>query len=194
MAVKAKRWRASLLLGGFLPLCWLGMQAVHEAGHVSGAFVTGGKVTHVVLHPLAISRTDVAPNPQPLFEVWAGPILGVLVPLLGWTIVRRIKLSWEFLPRFFAGFCLVANGAYLGCGSFNAIGDAGELLRHGSPIWVLWFFGAATIPLGLHLWNGEGARFGLGAEPLPISSRTIWGCYCLLILVLGAEFLWSPAS
>jgi len=188
------RVRGFVLLAGFLPLCWLGMQAVHELGHVLGGVLSGGTITRVVLHPLTISRTDVDPNPMPLFEIWAGPTIGVIAPLLSWILVRKMKLAWVFLLRFFAGFCLVANGAYLGCGSFYSIGDAGELLRHGCPTWELWLFGGVTIPVGFSLWHGEGARFGLGRTPQPISSRTIVGCYCLLILTIGAEFLWSPSS
>jgi Peptidase M50B-like len=53
---------------------WLGMQAIHESGHVFGAWLTGGRVTRVVLHPLTISRTDLAHNPSPLAVVWAGPV------------------------------------------------------------------------------------------------------------------------
>jgi hypothetical protein len=48
---------------------WLGMQAVHEFGPVVGAWLTGGKVAKVVLHPLSISRTDLADNPRPLTVV-----------------------------------------------------------------------------------------------------------------------------
>src|SRR5208337_624939 len=66
-----------LLIGTFLPLCWMAMMAVHELGHVVAAVATGGKVEKVVLHPLMISRTDVSPNPSPLIVVWAGPIVGV---------------------------------------------------------------------------------------------------------------------
>ena len=63
-----------ILIGTFIGFSWLGMQAVHELGHVLGAILTGGRVTTVVLHPLTISRTDVFPNPHPLIEVWAGAI------------------------------------------------------------------------------------------------------------------------
>jgi hypothetical protein len=45
---------------------WLLMQAVHESGHVLGARLGGGTVAQVVLHPLTISRTDLAANPHPL--------------------------------------------------------------------------------------------------------------------------------
>jgi hypothetical protein len=66
------------------------------------------------------------------------------------------------LLRFFAGFCLIANGAYIAAGSFQSIGDAGDLLHHGTPIWMLWLFGIVTIPAGLLMWNGLGKHFGLG--------------------------------
>ena len=61
---------------------WIGMQAVHELGHVLAASATGGTVQRVVLHPLTISRTDVSPNPSPLAVAWAGPLVGVILPLL----------------------------------------------------------------------------------------------------------------
>jgi hypothetical protein len=58
---------------------------------------------------------------------------------------------------------MVANGAYIAFGSFDGIGDCGTMLRHGSPMWSLWLFGAITIPIGLWLWHRQGEHFGLGA-------------------------------
>jgi hypothetical protein len=72
------------------------------------------------------------------------------------------RLSFAFVLRFFAGFCLVANGLYIGLGSFGRVGDCGEMLRHGSPPWHLWLFGAITVPAGFWLWHGLGPAFGLG--------------------------------
>jgi hypothetical protein len=54
---------------------------------------------------------------------------------------------------FFAGFCLIANGLYIGVGSFEAIGDAGDMLRHGSPRWTLILFGAVSALFGLWVWH-----------------------------------------
>ena len=53
-----KRLHQILLIVSAVLASWLGMQAVHEAGHVLGACMTGGRVSQVVLHPLTISRTD----------------------------------------------------------------------------------------------------------------------------------------
>jgi hypothetical protein len=141
---------------------WLGMQAVHECGHVLGAWLTGGHVERVVLHPLTISRTDVAPNPNPLLVVWAGPTVGVTMPLLLWALTAVARLPGAFVLRFFSGFCLLANGLYIGVGSFERVGDCGEMLRYGSEPWQLWLFGVLAAPVGLWLWHGQGGHFGLG--------------------------------
>ena len=127
------------------------MQAVHEAGHVLGARLTGGRVERVVLHPLTISRTELAENPQPLVVAWAGPVFGATAPILFWAAARLMRLPGAFVLRFFAGFCLLANGLYIGVGSFERIGDCGDLLRQGAPIWHLWLFGALTAPVGIWL-------------------------------------------
>lgn len=161
-------YRALFILSAVLG-SWLGMQAVHELGHVLGAALSGGTIGRVVLHPLSISRTDLAANPHPLVVAWAGPLAGVLLPLLLWGTAARFRLSGAFLLRFFAGFCLIGNGVYLGAGSFARIGDAGELLRHGSSVWLLWVFGLLAVSAGLGLWHGQGRHFGLGPAAEPIS-------------------------
>ena len=103
------RFHQLLLVATFLPMCWFAMMAVHELGHIVGASLTGGTVTKVVLHPFTISRTDVSPNPQPLAVAWAGPMVGVLVPLVLLAVFRLANVRWCYLAQFFAGFCLIAN-------------------------------------------------------------------------------------
>lgn len=139
------------------------MQLIHECGHVLGAWATGGEVRRVVLHPMTISRTDLGRNPHPLIVAWAGPMLGALFPLALWSALAGRRVPGLFVLRFFAWFCLIANGAYIAVGSLERIGDCGEMLRHGSEMWQLWLFGAVTTPLGFWLWNDQGTRFGLGS-------------------------------
>ena len=132
------------------------MKAIHELGHVLAARATGGTVVRVVLHPVAISRTDVSPNPRPLAVAWGGPLLGVLGPMLLVVASKFVAIKrFDCRPYadFFAGFCLIANGAYIGLGSFERIGDAGDLLRHGSPPWLLPAFGVSAIAAGLLIWH-----------------------------------------
>jgi len=87
--------------------------------------------------------------------------------------------------------CLIANGAYIGVGSFGRIGDAGEMLRKGCPLWPLWLFGAATFPLGLCLWNGLGPHFGLGAAEGKVDHRAAYASCGLLVIAVTLEFLLS---
>jgi Peptidase M50B-like len=161
---------------------WLGMQAVHESGHALGACLSGGRVAQVVLHPLTISRTDLEHNPRPLLVVWAGPVFGTLLPLALWVVASALRLPGAFVLRFFAGFCLIANGAYIAGGSFDRIGDCGEMLRQGSALWQLWLFGAVTVPTGLWLWNRQGSHFGLGSTEGRVSAGV---AYTSLVVCLG---------
>jgi hypothetical protein len=80
-----------------------------------------------------------------------------------------------------AGFCLVVNGAYIFIGSFERAGDPGDLLQHGSPIWLLWAFGIVTIPAGLRIWHGLGSAFGLGASCTNIDPRAAYGCLATVL-------------
>lgn len=166
------------------------MQQVHEAGHVLGAAATGGKVQRVVLHPLAISRTDLAENPRPLETAWAGPLFGSAAPLCAWGAAAAVGLRGDALAvlRFFAGFCLAANGLYLGLGSFDRVGDCGDLLNHGAALWQLWLFGAVAAPLGLFLWHGLGPAFGLGPAGSEVRPRTALAMLGVFLGLLAVGF------
>ena len=179
--------RQLILVVTSLLASWLGMQEVHELGHVIGAMISGGHVSCVVLHPLSISRTDLSENPHPLLVVWAGPILGSLIPVAIWATAIWRHLREAFLARFFAGFCLVANGLYIGIGAFDRVGDCGEMLKHGSPTWWLWLFGALAAPLGLLLWHRQGRYFGWGPESLEITNHSliISVSACFLLILMG---------
>ena len=192
--MKASRLPSAVLLASLLALSWFWMQAVHELGHVLGAWVTGGIVDQVVLHPLTISRTDVGRNPQPLVVAWSGPFVGVLLPLAIWGLLAaaRGKLSW--LARFFAGFCCLVNGLYLGVGSLDRVGDAGDIMHYGSPIWTLWLFGLLVAPLGLALWNGLEAKFGWGRPNESVSWRLAAGTMFVLVATITIEVCWTVAS
>lgn len=177
--------RRFVLVASTLLAAWLGMQQVHELGHVLGAWLTGGQVEKVAFPLIGFSRTDLAINPRPLIVAWAGPTIGVMLPLTAWAIARQVRYSGEFLFRFFAGFCLLANGLYLGVGSFDRVGDCGDLLRHGAAIWQLWLFGLATAPLGLRLWHGLGPKFGLGKDAQAVSPRLVIGLVIVAIALVA---------
>jgi hypothetical protein len=56
-------------------LFWLLFMVVHEGGHVLGAWATGGRVTRVVLSPVALNRTDVSPTRRRGWRRGAGRFL-----------------------------------------------------------------------------------------------------------------------
>jgi hypothetical protein len=177
----------TLLIASTLVFSWLGMQAVHELGHAVGAWAGGETISKVVLHPLVISRTDASHDRHPLLVVWGGPILGSLLPLVLLSISRLIRSGVFYLFQFFAGFCLVANGAYVGVGSFGGVGDAGDLMRYGAPRWALIVFGLACVPLGLFLWNGLGAHYRLGRSSGEVDGRAALGMLGIVLLVVLVE-------
>jgi hypothetical protein len=143
-----------LILIGYV--CWLGMMAVHESGHVLHAWLSGGHVQRVMLPLAGFSRTDVDPNPSPTFVTWGGPIWGCVWPLLAWLVIHLIhRRTWPSF-RFFVGFCLIANGAYLGAGWAAHSGDARDLVMMGTPKVVLVAFGAVMVPVGLWIWHRLG--------------------------------------
>jgi hypothetical protein len=149
------------LIVSILCISWLWMMIVHELGHVILAWTSGETVSKVVLHPLAISRTDTSHEKHPLLVIWGGPAIGSLLPACVFFAAKILGFKYFYLFRFFAGFCLVANGAYLGVGSFSSIGDAGDLARAGCPRTIMVVFGLVCAAAGFGLWNGLGPYFGM---------------------------------
>ena len=101
-----------------------------------------------------------------------------------------LSTRFAFLARFLAGFCLVANGAYIGFGSFEGIGDAGELLRLGCLPSMLWGFGLLTIPTGFWVWHGAGADFGFGphAKAVDPAAPKLTTILLIVIVILELSF------
>lgn len=150
-----------------LTLSWYGMMAVHELGHVLHAIASGGVVARVVFGPFEMSRTDLWRNPHPAFVAAGGVVWGAILPYL---FSLTIPARWEparHLARFFAGFCLVANGVYLLVGGLNDGGDPGDLRHLGVPLAVIVLAGLIEIVLGLTLWHRLGPRMGFARRPSP---------------------------
>ncbi|MBM84084.1 MAG: hypothetical protein CMJ78_26320 [Planctomycetaceae bacterium] len=182
-----QRFHQVLFTESLLALCWLCMMIVHELGHVIGAVLTGGHVERVVLHPLAISRTDVLPNPHPGVVVWLGPVLGCLLP---WLLMMAIPKRTDFArscAQFFAGFCMLANGAYIGLGSFDAIGDCREMRMTGTPQLALMAFGVPMMAAGFFLWHQLGKLSDFIAQPDSVRPRAAYLMLAILLLVIAVE-------
>lgn len=183
-----QRFHQILFAIALVALSWYAMMGVHELGHVVGAVVTGGTVERVIVHPFAISRTDVVPNPRPAVVVWLGPIVGCALPSAVAASVPQRHTIARRVARFFAGFCLVASGAYISIGSFDRVGDCGEMLRTGTPPWTLLLFGAITIPLGLYLWHRLGSLRHFINNPSAVTARMAYITCGVLIALMAAGF------
>jgi len=150
---------------------WYGMMAVHEAGHCIGALVTGAAVHAVELPLVGFSRTEFSGGSSPLLVVWAGPVLGAILPLLLLALVGRAGRRAKHALLFFVGFCLLANGAYIGLGAFSGAGDCRQMLQYGSPMALLLAFGIASSAAGLCAWHRMGPFRGWFARADRIGNR-----------------------
>jgi len=180
-----------LLITATLVFSWLAMMAVHELGHVAHLWASGGTLDHVVLHPAKLSHTIPAENPHPLITVLGGPLWGVLVPLGIWAALRRLAPSRAYLAAFFAGFCLIANGAYLTGDAYLQGGDGRELVQLGMPPWSLVAAGLPLVAAGLLLWNGLGRHFGLGPPERSASRFDAILMTALAAILVVTELYWS---
>jgi hypothetical protein len=114
--------------------------------------VSGGRVERIVVPLAGFSRTDLSHNPHPQWVAWGGPLWGVLLPLGMLAGAHGLGRGVRAM-RAFAGFCLIANGAYIGLGWTVTAGDGRDLVRHGAPVWTLVGFGAVAVVAGLFLWH-----------------------------------------
>lgn len=183
----------ALLMCSTAGFSWLSMMILHECGHVMHGWLSGAQLVQVVLPPCGFSRTDFAANPHPLFVAWGGAIWGCLLALTILAAVRIASARYSYLVRWFAGFCLIANGAYLAAGSFRGAGadDGSVILQNGNTQWQLLLFGVPTVAVGLYLWNGLGPYFGLGARRGRVDRNAAVGMTVALLVVVCVETMVS---
>jgi hypothetical protein len=167
------------------------MQVAHELGHVISTLVSGGQVEKVVLHPLTFSRTDVSSNPHPIVQVWGGPVVGVILPMATLAIAYWIRTNFLLLFRFFAGFCCIANGVYIGFGPNSIWLDTQVMFSLGCERWQLMLFGLPMLVLGLYFLNGTGKIFGLGVPGGKVNIKFVWASTILFVSVTVLELIFN---
>ncbi|MEE2934681.1 MAG: hypothetical protein VYA84_01650 [Planctomycetota bacterium] len=141
---------------------WTAMALAHELGHVLAGIVGGGKLLYLELRPWHLPDSQFVGDSFPWVTVWAGPVLGSLVPLGIACFVKR-PATW-----FIAWFCLLANGLYLLLGLF--IGgselDTNKLIRAGSSTVILAIIALSATTFGY--WKLRGVcRVMWRPEPTP---------------------------
>ena len=120
------------------------MTFTHESGHIIGGWIGGATLTDFDIAPWHLPFSLHNPDPYPLLTLWAGPILGVIVPALIAFLFRR----WWLI--FVADFCLLANGAYLALAWFagDRFLDTPRLLDSGAFPITIAVYCALTIGIG----------------------------------------------
>lgn len=85
----------------------------------------------------------------------------------------------------------MANGVYLGMGTWTGDGDAGDLLTTGASGWHLVIFGLVASACGFALWHGQGATFGFKNNHERITLGSVILAVGLLVVTLGLELCFS---
>lgn len=86
---------------------WVVMNFAHETGHLIGGWLGGATLRSTELRPWRLAYSLHEPDPHPLLTLWAGPVLGVLMPLV-LAVFSRHRFIW-----FLSNFCMLANGIYI---------------------------------------------------------------------------------
>ena len=120
------------------------MLLTHELGHIVGGFASGAKLLSADLRPWKSPYSIFQPDPYPLITLWAGPLLGVLLPLLIAVIARK---DWIW---FIANFCVLANGSYIAIAwtSNDRFLDTTKLLENGASKTSIAVYCLLTIAFG----------------------------------------------
>lgn len=146
--------RCTALLG----LAWVVMTITHECGHLVGGALGGAVLTDLDVAPWRMPFSLHAPDPHPLLTLWAGPLGGVLAPLVVAFLVRHHAV-W-----FVADFCLLANGVYLALGWFTGdrLLDTARLLAAGAHPLGIGLFCIVTIAIGYPRFRADCVRLWTG--------------------------------
>ncbi|MDF1843199.1 MAG: M50 family metallopeptidase [Rubripirellula sp.] len=141
---------------------WTVMTMAHELGHVLAGIVGGGKLIYLELRPWHLPDSQFVGDPFPWVTLWAGPVLGSLVPL-GIAVLIKRPATW-----FIAWFCLLANGLYLLLGLLSGGPelDTNKLIRAGSSTAALAIIALIATTFGY--WKLRGVcRVMSRPEPAP---------------------------
>ena len=131
------------------------MTFTHEIGHIIGGARCGATLTDFDLAPWRLPYSLHSPDPYPLVTLWAGPLLGIAIPLVAAVLIAR---HWAW---FIADFCLIANGGYLALAwlSGDRFLDTPRLLAADAHPAMIAIYCVSTISLGYAWFRSDCIRF-----------------------------------
>ena len=116
----------------------------------------------------------------------------MLLPLLAAGLARWRRWPAGYAFDLFAGFCLLANGAYVGLGAVDPLGDTERMLRHGTPAWLLAAAGTAAAAMGLWCWHRASPFLKPPLGPPPVRHAQV--AVVLATGVVLASACWTLAG
>ena len=161
----------------YLAWAWTVMTVTHELGHVVAGLIGGGRLVELELRPWKLPHSIVGGDTIPLVTLWAGPVLGTLLPLVVAAIARR-EAVW-----FVAWFCVTANSVYLLLGYFSGEPelDSTRLLAAGAHPLQIGVFVIATLPIGYIRFRNGCVRL-LDGTTRPLTSRQLGLSFVTLVV------------
>ncbi len=132
-----------------VPLFWYPISLIHELGHYVSATIGGATEVTIVWRYGIFSETIRNGSKWPLMDVWMGPILGVLIPLVVMACCWKMKWSeWVAWPTSIA---CIGNGLYIGLGWLDSGGDPADMISLGTPLFVMLGYGLLVFTVGIVL-------------------------------------------
>lgn len=146
---------------------WVVMTVVHELGHLIGGWLGAGTLVDCELAPWRLPYSLHSPDPNPRLTLWAGPLVGVTVPVAAALIIRR---RWA---AFIADFCLIANGCYLALAwlSGDRLLDTPRMLAAGIHPLAIAVYCVITIGIGYLRFRNDCQDRLATAPPAPPGER-----------------------
>jgi hypothetical protein len=149
---KGRILRSGFLLMGALFAAHNIASFLHEAGHVLGAWCTGGDASRIVIHPFSWSYAHAFSFNHEGVVIWAGSVLGSLFGIPITLAVLKWRRPGLLIPLLVGVVACIYNGAYLllGC-LFKLGGDGTVLAAEYAPAAAVAAAGLLMVCIGMRL-------------------------------------------
>ncbi|WP_235935366.1 hypothetical protein [Candidatus Laterigemmans baculatus] len=157
------------------------MTTTHEGGHIVGGMACGATLVDYDLAPCRMPYSLHSPDPRPLMTLWAGPLLGVLIPV---SLAALIRERWAW---FIADFCVVANGGYLALAwmSGDRFLDTPRLLEAGVNPALIMLYCSVTIGAGYVRFRSDCIHFLRRSPAHPNDGEHLYGLLSQVVQIFS---------
>ncbi|MFK8115686.1 MAG: M50 family metallopeptidase [Rubripirellula sp.] len=163
----------------WLAWAWIAMTITHELGHVFVGILSGAELRDLELRPWHLPHSLFVSDSYPLITLWAGPIIGCLVPCIVAIAISKPSV-W-----FVAWFCVLSNGVYLllGLWAGDPELDSTKLLQAGARPSHLWLAIAITLPVSYAKFRRACVSLFSGTTPAMTKQQSQVSGIALLVTI-----------